>query len=100
MNPESSFGAIANSATPGGTDALLGAAKNDPATDMIKKLVMAQIMDGKSGYSPAQQRGGMRAQGSGLGGLLGKGIGMLGGVGALSAMTPTAAAAAPVAPSV
>lgn len=81
---------VADSATLGGSGALLGAAKNNPATDMIKKLVMSQMMGGQSGYAPAQQRGGMRAQGSGLGGLLGKGVGMLGGLAALNMMKPKA----------
>jgi len=91
-------------ALPDASGGNIGAAASDPAKEMIKKLVMQQMMGGGQQspiYQQAPIRGGMRGQGSGLGGLLGKGLQTLGAAYALNKMKPKSPAAPgmPAAPS-
>jgi len=63
----------------------------DEATNMMKKIIMQQMMGGGQqapAYQQAPIRGAMRGQGSGLGGLLGKGVQTMGGLAALNMMKP------------
>lgn len=83
-------------ALPDASGGNIGAAASDPAKEMIKKLVMQQMMGGgQQGpiYQQAPVRGGMRGSGSGLGGLLGKALTTLGGAYALNKMKPKGPAA-------
>lgn len=78
-------------ALPDASGGNIGAAASDPAKEMIKKLIMQQMMGGgQQGpiYQQAPVRGGMRGSGSGLGGLLGKALTTLGGAYALNKMKP------------
>jgi len=78
-------------AMPDASGAGIGAAASDPTKEMIKKLVMQQMMGGGQQtptYQQARIRGGMRGQGSGMGGLLGKAMTTAAGAYALNKMTP------------
>ena len=78
-------------ALPDASGVNIGAAASDPAKEMIKKLVMQQMMGGGQQapiYQQAPIRGGMRGQGSGLGGLLGKALTTAAGAYALNKMKP------------